>query len=135
MCGLSLWPFPKHIPVSFSAAIVIYAWIAVKDAGGLYAFTVVYGLVGGATRSLFPAAATTMTPDVRRTGTRVGMIFSFVGFATLTGPAIDGVLVQNMNGSYTGAQAFAGSCILFLGAVAGVASRVAKTGWHWTVKI
>lgn len=122
------------IPFSFAAAIVIYAWIAVKDEGGLYAFTVVYGLVGGAAQSLFPAAATTMTPDVRKTGTRLGMILSFVGFATLTGPAIDGALVQNMNGSYTGAQAFAGSCII-LGAIAGAASRVAKTGWHWRVKV
>ncbi|KAK9848738.1 hypothetical protein MYU51_015519 [Penicillium brevicompactum] len=122
------------IPFSFAVAIVIYAWIAVKDEGGLYAFTVVYGLVGGAAQSLFPAAATTMTPDVRKTGTRLGMILSFVGFATLTGPAIDGALVQNMNGSYTGAQAFAGSCII-LGAIAGAASRVAKTGWHWRVKV
>ncbi|BCS25020.1 uncharacterized protein APUU_41464S [Aspergillus puulaauensis] len=122
------------IPISLASAIVIYAWIAVTDPSGLYAFTVVYGLVGGAAQSLFPATATTMTPDVRRTGTRLGMILSIVGFATLTGPTIEGELISRMGGSYTGAQAFAGSSIL-LGCFFAVAPRVAKSGWKLKVKV
>ncbi|KAJ5128854.1 uncharacterized protein N7443_005968 [Penicillium atrosanguineum] len=122
------------VPLSLSAAIVIFAWIAVDSVGGLYAFTVVYGLVGGAAQSLFPATASTMTPDLRRIGTRIGMILSIVGFATLTGPAIDGVLIQRMNGSFTGAQAFSGSCII-LGAFFAACCRVAKGGWKLRVKV
>ncbi|KAL2812998.1 major facilitator superfamily domain-containing protein [Aspergillus granulosus] len=108
------------IPLSFASAIIICAWIAVDAVGGLYVFTVIYGFVGGAAQSLFPATATTMTQDIRRTGTRIVMILSFVGFATLTGPAIDGALIQRMGGRYTGAQVFAGS-VIFLGACAAVA--------------
>lgn len=122
------------IPFSFSAAIVICVWISVSSKGALYGFAVVYGSVGGAAQSLFPAAATTMTPDIRRTGTRLGMILSFVGLATLTGPAVDGVLIQKMEGKYTGAQVFAGSCIM-LGACAATAARIAKSGLQWQVKV
>ncbi|RAK96663.1 MFS general substrate transporter, partial [Aspergillus ibericus CBS 121593] len=116
------------IPLSFASAIVILCWIAVSSVGGLYAFTVVYGLVGGAAQSLFPATATTMTPDIKRTGTRLGMILSIVGFATLTGPAIEGALISRDSGRYIGAQLFAGVCII-LGAFAAVAVRVVKVGW------
>ncbi|KAL3493949.1 MFS general substrate transporter [Aspergillus germanicus] len=122
------------IPFSFASAVIIYAWIAVTSVTGLYVFTAVYGLVGGAAQSLFPATATTMTPDVRRTGTRIGMILSVVGFATLTGPAICGVLIERLDGRYVGAQAFAGSCIL-LGACAAVGARVAKVGWGLKVTV
>ncbi|KAL2856509.1 monocarboxylate permease [Aspergillus pseudoustus] len=122
------------IPLSFVSAIVVYAWMAVSTVSGLYVFTVVYGLVGGAAQALFPATATTMAPDMSRAGTRIGMILSVVGFATLTGPAIDGALIQGMGGRYTGAQAFAGS-VIFLGACAALAARVAKVGWELKVKV
>lgn len=121
------------IPISLSSSIVILAWTAVTSVAGLYAFTVVYGLVGGAAQSLFPATATTMTPDIKRTGTRLGMILSIVGFATVTGPAIEGALIARDGGRYRGAQVFAGVCIV-LGAVAAGAARVAKVGWGWGVK-
>lgn len=116
-------------PISVAAAVLVFAWMAVNSVAGLYVFTVFYGLVGGAAQSLFPATATTMTPNVRRTGTRLGMILSVVGFATLTGPAIEGALIQQKGGSYIGAQAFAASVIM-LGAVFLAACRVAKTGLH-----
>ncbi|OJJ67695.1 hypothetical protein ASPBRDRAFT_135412 [Aspergillus brasiliensis CBS 101740] len=121
------------IPVSVASGILILGWIAVGSVGGLYAFTVVYGLVGGAAQSLFPATATTMTPDIRRTGTRLGMIFSVVGFATLTGPAIEGALIATDGGRYMGAQLFAGLSVL-LGACAAAAARVAKVGWGLDIK-
>ncbi|KAH8424852.1 uncharacterized protein LDX57_002596 [Aspergillus melleus] len=122
------------IPISIASAILIFAWMAVSSVAGLYVFTVFYGLVGGAAQSLFPATATTMTPDVRRTGTRLGMILSVVGFATLTGPAIEGALIQQEGGSYIGAQGFAASAIM-LGALFAFACRVAKTGLHFRVKV
>ncbi|KAL4747043.1 hypothetical protein BDW72DRAFT_209885 [Aspergillus terricola var. indicus] len=121
-------------PLSFIAAVVVYAWIAVHTVTGLYIFTVIYGLAGGAAQSLFPATATTMVSDVRKTGTRIGMILSFVGCATLTGPAIDGALIQAMHGEYTGAQVFSGTCIV-LGAGSALAARVAKTGWRLRVVV
>jgi MFS family permease len=96
-------------------------------------FTVLYGLAAAAAQSLFPAVATTMTPHPTMAGTRVGMIFTIVSFATLTGPAIAGVLIERDNGRYLYAQLFAGSSIV-LGALLGAASRLAKTGLVLRVK-
>ncbi|KAI2849876.1 hypothetical protein CBS11350_1789 [Aspergillus niger] len=122
------------IPITLSCAILMFCWIAVSTVAGLYAFVVVYGLVGGAAQSVIPATATTMTPDINRTGTRLGMIMSIVGFATLTGPAIEGALIATDGGRYVAAQIFAGVSIL-LGVCGVAAARVAKAGWGLDVKV
>ncbi|KAH7140005.1 major facilitator superfamily domain-containing protein [Dactylonectria estremocensis] len=115
------------VALSFAASLLVYCWAAVNTQAGLVAFAVIYGLIAAALQALFPAAVTTMSPDPSRTGTRVGMILGFVSFANLTGPAICGILIRNQGGSYLGAQMFAASSI-FLGAVMGLAARIAKTG-------
>ncbi|RAH78644.1 MFS general substrate transporter [Aspergillus japonicus CBS 114.51] len=58
-----------------------------------------------------------------------GMILGLVGFATLTGPVLEGALISRDGGRYTGAQIFAGICII-LGSGAALAARVAKVGWE-----
>ncbi|KAG2418662.1 hypothetical protein HFD88_001763 [Aspergillus terreus] len=121
------------IPSSLASSILIYCWIPVSTQGGLYAFAAVYGVVGGAAQALFPASITTMSPDIKKTGTRVGMILSIVSIATLTGPAIEGALIHRAGGSYLYAQIFAATSIL-VGAFAAIAARIAKAGWAWDVK-
>ncbi|KAL4889092.1 major facilitator superfamily domain-containing protein [Aspergillus ambiguus] len=121
------------IPFSFASSVVVYCWIPVSTHGGLYAFAAVYGVVGGAVQALFPASITSMSPDIKKNGTRVGMILSIVSIATLTGPAIEGALIHQAGGSYLYAQVFAATSIL-VGAFAAVAARVAKAGWAWNVK-
>lgn len=111
--------------VGFLASILAYCWIAVDTKGGLYAFSVVYGLLAASLQALFPAAATTLTPHPNRTGTRVGMMLFFVSFANLTGPAICGALIKADGGSYLGAQLFAASSI-FLGACMAACARFSK---------
>ena len=117
-----------------ASAVLVYAWAAVGSSGGLIAFTIFNGLFAAGLQSLLPAAATTMTPDPSRTGTRIGMILCFVSFANLTGPAICGELIKRMGGSYLGAQMFAGSSIL-LATLMGLAARFAKTGLTVKVKV
>jgi hypothetical protein len=41
-------------------------------------------------------------------GTRFGMVFSVLGFCTLAGPPTAGGMIENMNGSFLGAQIWAG---------------------------
>ncbi|OIW26927.1 MFS general substrate transporter [Coniochaeta ligniaria NRRL 30616] len=126
----SQWTGPLNtlVPMNLAAAVLMYCWIAVRSGGALYAFTVLFGLAAAAIQALFPATATTMTPHANRAGTRVGMIFTIVSFATLTGPAIAGVLIERDNGSYVYAQLFAGTSFV-LGAFLAAASRLAKTGF------
>ncbi|KAI9900476.1 hypothetical protein N3K66_004738 [Trichothecium roseum] len=123
------------IVFSLASAALVYAWAAVgSSAAGLYVFAVCNGLLAASLQSLLPAAATTMAPDPKRAGTRIGMILCFVSFANLTGPAICGEIIKRMGGAYLGAQMFAGSSIL-LGALMAVAARVAKAGAQVKVKV
>ncbi|KAF9889620.1 hypothetical protein FE257_007128 [Aspergillus nanangensis] len=116
------------VPLSVTASLLVYCWAAVTTEAGLYAFTIIYGLVAAALQSLFPATATTMSPSLQKTGTRFGMIMSIVGIACLTGPSIQGSLIQMDQGDYLYAQVFSATAI-FVGALAAVAARIAKTGF------
>lgn len=64
----------------------------------------------------------------------MGMIFTIVSFAVLTGPPIEGALIAADGERYVGAQCFAGASMM-LGAVALTAARVGRTGWVWRVKM
>lgn len=56
-----------------------------------------------------------------------------VGVASLNRPAIEGALIQEENGAYLYAQLFSATSIL-IRALAGVACRIAKTGFKLKVK-
>lgn len=58
----------------------------------------------------------------------MGMVFSVVAFASLTGSPIAGALIDRDGGRYLGAQVWAGTSMM-LGAVALTVARVARTGW------
>lgn len=94
----------------------------------------IYGLFAASLQALFPAVVTTMTPDPSKTGTRVGMIFSTVSIATLTGPIICGALVQKSKDGYLYAEMFAASSIL-LGATLALLARIAKVGLSLKTKV
>jgi MFS family permease len=98
----------------------------VNSQGGLYAWAIVYGFVGGGIQSLFPAALSSLTTNLRMAGTRMGMIFTIVSFAVLTGPPIAGQLIQKKDGGYLYAQIFAGLVICIGGGFLS-AARVAKS--------
>ncbi|KAJ4266171.1 hypothetical protein NW762_004151 [Fusarium torreyae] len=129
------WTGPLNIliPLSLSASILVYCWAAIETPPSLYVFAVIYGFIAAALQALFPSVATQMTPDPRKTGTRVGMILGIVSIANLTGPFICGELIKAADGSYLGPQMFAGSSIL-LGAFMALAARIAKTGFEVQVK-
>lgn len=122
------------IIITLASSLLVYCWAAVATEGGLYAFTVIYGILVAAMQGLYPAGSTLMTSDPSRAGTRIGMMMGFVSFANLTGPAICGALINARGGDYLGAQMFAASSIL-LGGVVALAARVAKTGFLVKAKV
>ncbi|KAI0536137.1 MFS monocarboxylate transporter [Xylaria digitata] len=124
-----LGPINTAIPTATTVAIVLYAWPAVAHAKApLYVFAAAYGLVASAIQSLFAVSLAALTTDLSQLGTRMGMVFSVVAFASLTGSPIAGAIVQTSGGSYLGAQLWAASSML-LGAVALVVARVSRVGW------
>lgn len=121
-------PLNLLIPVGLTTGVLMYAWSGVTNTAGDYAWTVVYGLIGNGIQSLWPTTLSTLTTDIKKTGTRMGMGFSVIAFACLTGPPLAGALIQEGNGSYLYAQMWAGSSLV-LGSIFLVGARYARTGW------
>lgn len=61
--------------VTIASIICAYAMIAVTSRGGLYAWAVVYGVVGNALQAMFPATLSSLTTDLQKAGVRMGMVF------------------------------------------------------------
>ncbi|KAI6783654.1 Major Facilitator Superfamily [Emericellopsis cladophorae] len=124
------------IPICGVTSLLSFCWIAVDTQGALYAWAVLYGIFAGGIQSLFPVALSFLTTDLRKLGVRMGMGFTIVSFAVLTGPPIAGSIIDS-TGSYVGAQAFSGAS-LALGCFFLLCSKIVKmrkTGMGWRGKI
>ncbi len=121
-------PLNTITPFAFISGLLLYCWAAVSSKGGLVGFAVIYGLFASGIQSLFPATLAGLTSDLRKAGVRMGMIFSVVSFACLTGPPLAGALIQKRDGTYLYAQMFAGT-VMMAGCMTLVACRVSKIGW------
>lgn len=100
---------------SIYMAFMLFIWIPVKTLGGMYAWVAVYGFATGGTQGMFSGALASLTHDPAKMGTRFGMVCSVLAFASLAGPPIAGGLIESMNGSFVGAQAWAGAVTLIGG--------------------
>jgi MFS family permease len=116
-------------PLAGAWFIVSFAWLAVKDIPGYYAFAVIYGIIAGGSQSLIATCVASITKHLNMVGTRLGMAFSIVSFAALTGPPIGGALQVAQGGSFVGAQVWAGAATL-AGFMFFVAARVSQQGWR-----
>lgn len=111
-----------------SVGITILSWLAVDSVTGLYVFTAFLGITAGATQSLMPTTIASITKRLDTVGTRLGMCFTVISVASLTGPPIGGALQGANGGSWTGPRAWAGISAL-TGALFLLASRTFKVGW------
>ncbi|KAF7899365.1 uncharacterized protein EAF01_008578 [Botrytis porri] len=119
-------PLNTLIPMATIDSLLCFCWIAVSSRGGLYAWSVMYGIFAAGIQGLFPATLSSLTTDLRKAGVRMGMVFTVVSFAVLTGPPIGGVLIQNKNGGYEYAQIFAAADLL-IGTAFLIMARLAKS--------
>ncbi|KAI1804657.1 MFS general substrate transporter [Daldinia bambusicola] len=130
-------PLNLMIPACVGCGAAVLAWMAVRTPGQVYGWAVAYGVVAGAIQSLFPAGLSSLTTDLRKQGTRMGMTFTIVSFAVLTGNPIAGAIISSMGGRYAGAQGFTGASLL-VGATLLIGARWARmrrTGRGWRTKI
>jgi MFS family permease len=132
------------VPVTAVAGACVLAWMAVDSVPGLYVWCVFYGLFAGGIQSLFPAGLSSLTSDPQKAGSRMGMGFTIVGFATLAGPPIAGAIISAQGGSYHGAQGFAGATLLLATALLAAARYVKakrimrereRVGSLWMMKV
>ena len=121
-------PLNTIIPFAAISGLLLYCWTAVSSQTGLVLFGIFYGIFAAGIQSLFPATLASLTTDIKKTGVRIGMCFSVISFACLTGPPLAGALIQRDGGRYLYAQMFAGSSMV-AGCLTLVSARVAKSRW------
>ncbi|KAG9256233.1 monocarboxylate transporter [Emericellopsis atlantica] len=114
--------------LSIVCAACILAWPAISSVTGLYVWIVVYGIFAGGMQSVLPALATQQCDDPHKIGTWTGMVLTIASFGGLSGSPIQGLLIQTMDGSYLGAQMYAGAAVV-AGCLCLIACRQAKVGW------
>lgn len=89
-----------------------------------------YGNFAAGIQGLFPATLSSLTANLKKMGVRIGMVFSIVGVACLTGSQLAGVLIQRKQGDYLYAQIFGGSVVICSSLLL-VAARVVQTGFKF----
>ena len=61
-------------PLGIMSGILVYGWSGIHSTGGLYAFAVLYGLLANGIQGMWPACLASLTTDLSKTGTRMGMV-------------------------------------------------------------
>jgi MFS family permease len=108
----------------------------------MYPWAALYGFGAGGVSSLLQAGITSLNQEPHKTGVKIGMAFTVVGFASLVGGPVGGVLLQNGEKAYPEQEikafmpmiTFTG-CMMLMGCIILVAMRVAKTGCKFRVKM
>lgn len=121
------------LPILLFVNVLAFCWMGVNSQKSLYVFVSFYGLGLAAFQSLIPTSVASMTKDIQKTGTRMGMVFTFLSFASLVGPPIGGALLSIDGGAYLYAQAWSGSTAA-VGTFLVAAARIYRYGWKLKVK-
>lgn len=85
-------------------------------------------------QAIFLGSVSSLTKDLSKMGTRVGMVLSVASFACFTGGPIAGALIDRMGEGFVGVCIFGGICMT-AGSLILVGARVAETGWTWRRKL
>ncbi|OQE20978.1 hypothetical protein PENFLA_c015G02534 [Penicillium flavigenum] len=127
-------PLNCLIPWVGLCGILMFCWAAVHTVVELYVFAVFYGLASAAAMALFAGTVPSLTKDLDKIGTRVGMMLTLMSFGPLTGPSVAGALIARTGGSYLSGQIWAGAALI-VGVLALVGTRIIISGPRLRVKI
>ncbi|KAI0837032.1 MFS general substrate transporter [Hypoxylon sp. FL0890] len=99
---------------TLGASILAFGWFGVRNLAGTIVFALLFGFFNGGVTSLPPSAIVSLTPDMSRLGTRMGMLFAFIGLAVLVGTPIAGAILKDVNddGAWKGLIAFSAVTLL-----------------------
>ena len=98
-------PLDTYIVVCTLSSATIFYWISVSNTAGNVAFAIMWGLFSGGAVALANVVLTSITPDLTRLGTRLGMVSIIKGIGSLIGPPISGAILDGPS-KYLGVQLF-----------------------------
>lgn len=114
------------VPSIFGVTVLSFAWIGITSTAGCIVFVILYGLLIGCILSLPAFVVSSLCPDPKVAGTRIGNAFAAASFGMLLGPPVAGAILRT--GSWLGLQLFAGAMLaLAFGALLTI--RVYIAGW------
>lgn len=116
-----------------ATAIAMWCWLAVHSIPSYYLWTVFYGIFNAAFQSLFPSVIAVLSDDITKTGTRLGMAFTAIGFSALVGGPIAGALLKEADGWY-GAPIIWASASTMVGTALVLWARAWKWGCGWRTR-
>ena len=127
-------PLNCLIPWVALCGVLMFCWMAVHSVAELYVFAVFYGLASAAAMGLFAGTVPSLTKDMDKIGTRVGMVLTLMSLGPLTGPSVAGALIARTGGGYLAAQIWAGTSLL-AGVAALVGARLITSGFRLRFKM
>lgn len=115
------------IPCTLACGVLAFTWTAVHENAGLIAFAILYGFFSGAFVSLPPSTITSLSNDLSKVGTRLGMSFGICGIGVLIGSPVGGALLNLHTGHFFHAQLF-GAVVMIISCGCLMLGRVAVSG-------
>ena len=116
-----------------SVSVVTFCWLVASDRVGIFVFAAFYGLASGAFQALMPTTVASITKDMRTVGSRIGMAFAVISFASLTGPPIGGALLFDEGTDFTWLQVWVGLASVASAALL-ILARILLVGLKLSVK-
>lgn len=110
----TMGPVNLLIPTALTIGIIALCWIGIHSTGGLIVFAILYGFFSGGVVSLPSVALTSLTPDLSRLGTRMGMCSVLCSLGSLCGTPISGAILDG-TGGWVGVALFSGFTLLVTG--------------------
>lgn len=126
-------PINTMLVASTACGVVTLCWIAVSGTAGSVVFAVAWGFSSGGIISMPAVILASLTKDMSRFGTRMGMSSFLNSIASLCGAPIAGAILK-ATGSYLGVQLFCGLAILCTAAFL-LALRLYRSGWRVIAKV
>lgn len=123
-------------PLAIGLALVSWCWLGVTSATGLYVWTCFYGIMAAAVQCLVPATAVSLTKNMNVIGSRLGIMFSFMGLGAFTGPPIGGAIIsaRPTKASYVAAQCWAAAAITLCAGIL-VVTRMTRARGKIKIKV
>jgi predicted MFS family arabinose efflux permease len=121
------------IPSALACAVLAFTWIALHNIGSLVVFAILYGFFSGTFVSLPPSAILSLSSDLNKVGTRLGMSFSIAGFGILIGSPVGGALLDLNRGYFVRTQVFC-AIAMAVSCTSLVLARVTKFGYAVFIK-
>lgn len=120
------------IPAVLSATVLAFGWIGIHSTAGCIIFICLYGFFVGSILSLPPFVVSSLCPDPKVLGSRMGNSFAVASFGLLMGPPVAAAILQS--GSWLGTQIFAAG-LLTVATGGLVFVRLFITGTHLRRKV